>query len=366
MTQPQIPIGAAEAAYDRQEAEAFLERMAATVDAGAITLMISLGHRSGLFDVLAGLPPSTSAEIAEAAGLSERYVREWLAATVTGGILRYDPATRRYTLPPAHAACLTRDAALGNLAVAGQMLAMVAKAEDRVLACFETGAGTRYDDYPCFHQVMAEDSAQTVVAQLFDSVLPLAPELPGRLAAGIEVLDAGCGRGKALLALAERYPQSRFTGYDLCPDAIESARDAAGAAGLTNLRFEVRDLTGFDQRSCYDLVTSFDAVHDQKDPQGLIAGLYGALRPGGVYLMQDIGGSAQLENNGDFPMAAFLYTISCLHCLPVSLGQGGAGLGTMWGWETAEAMLEAAGFATPERHLLPHDPMNVWFVARKG
>ena len=86
-------------------------------------------------------------------------------------------------------------------------------------------------------------------------------------------------------------------------------------------------MTGFDQPERYDLVTTFDAVHDQKDPQALIASLHAALRPGGIYLMQDIAGSARLENNLDFPMAAFLYTISCLHCMPVSLGQGRRGAG---------------------------------------
>ena len=110
---------------------------------------------------------------------------------------------------------------------------------------------------------------------------------------------------------------------------------------------------------------SFDAVHDQKDPQGLLTGLYHSLKPGGVYLMQNIGGSARLEDNIDFPMASFLYTVSCLHCTPISIGQGGAGLGTMWGWETAERMLNEAGFESVRRHVLPHDPMNVWFVSRK-
>lgn len=104
---------------------------------------------------------------------------------------------------------------------------------------------------------------------------------------------------------------------------------------------------------------------DQKDPQGLLRSLHRALRAGGVYLMQDIGGSAHLENNLGFPMASLLYAISCVHCTPISLGQGGAGLGTMWGWETAQRMLREAGFDTVERHVLPHDPMNVWFVSRK-
>jgi len=125
----------------------------------------------------------------------------------------------------------------------------------------------------------------------------------------------------------------------------------------------VRDLTNFNAPEHFDLITSFDAVHDQKQPQDFLKRIRAALRPGGVHLMQDIGGSADLENNYDFPFAALLYTISCLHCTPVSLGQGGDGLGTMWGWETAEAMLREAGFAHVERHVLPHDPMNVWFIS---
>jgi len=352
--------------YDPAEAEAFVERMAETVNSAAVAVMVSVGHRTGLFDTMAQLPPSTSVEIAAAAELSERYVREWLAAMVTGGIVHYDVRRATYHLPAEHAACLTRGAPLGNLAVAANAIPVLAAAHDRIVECFETGEGTRYEDYPCFHQMMAEESSQTVVDQLFDVILPLAPELPGRLVDGIDVLDAGCGSGRALLAMAARYPNSRFTGYDLSGEAIAAAQQAARAAGLENLKFEQRDLTGFDETARYDLVTTFDAVHDQKDPQGLLKGLYGALKPGGVYLMQDVGGSARLENNLDFPMASFLYTASCMHCMAVSLGQGGAGLGTMWGWETAEAMLRDAGFGTPERHTFEHDPLNVWFVSRKA
>ncbi len=345
-------------------AEAFAGRVMQTLDAGATSVMLSIGHRAGLFDTLAALPPSTSEEIARQANLAERYVREWLAVMVSAGVVAYEPDGRRYHLPPEHAACLTRDAPLGNLALYGQHVALMGVLQDRILDCFETGDGTRYADYPCFHQLMAEDSGQTVTAQLFDVLLPLVPEVTERLEAGIAVLDAGCGRGSALLAMAKRYPQSRFTGIDLCRDAIEHARHNAASLGLANIEFIERDLTGYDERERFDFIVSFDAVHDQRDPQGLLRSLRRALRPGGTYLMQDIGGSAKLENNRDFPLAAFLYAISCMHCLPISLGQGGPGLGTMWGWETAEAMLREAEFGSVERHVLPHDPMNVWFVAR--
>jgi len=360
MSQP----AAESALLDETLAPAFSEKAAGILDAGAVAVMMSTGHRAGLFDAMAKLPPSTSAEIAREANLAERYVREWLAVMVSAGVVAYDPERRAYHLPVEHAASLTRNAPLGNLAVYAQVVALMGAVEDRVLRCFETGEGLRYEDYPGFHRIMAEDSAQTVTARLFDAILPLADGLEARLAAGIDVLDAGCGRGAALIAMAGRFPASRFTGYDLCADAVAYAQHAARAAGLANVRFEARDLTGYEEAARFDLITSFDAVHDQKDPADLLRRLRRALRPGGTYLMQDIGGSARLERNLDFPMAAFLYAISCVHCTPVSLAQGGAGLGTMWGWETAEALLGEAGFADVARHVLAHDPMNVWFVAR--
>ena len=347
-------------------AEAFMERVGEILNDGALAVMISIGHKTGLFDKLAGLPASTSADIASAANLSERYVREWLAAMVTGGVVSYDPGSKTYRLPASHAASITRSGELGNMAVYAQTIALLGQVEERIIDCFETGEGTTYSDYPCFHDFMAEDSGQTVVAQVDGLLDTLAPDLKARLSGGIDVLDAGCGRGLALIELAGRYPQSRFVGYDLCADAIEFAIAEAHSKGLENVHFEKRDLTGYDERERYDFIASFDAVHDQKDPAALVRSLHGALKNGGIYLMQDIGGSARLENNLDFPMASFLYAISCCHCMPVSLGQGGEGLGTMWGWETAKRLLEEAGFASIEKHVFDHDPLNVWFVSRKS
>lgn len=350
--------------FDMPAAEAFAERVAGVINDGALAVMASIGHRLGLFETLAGRPAFTSVDLAAEAGLAERYVREWLAVMVTGRIVTYEPGAGRYSLPPEHAACLVKGAPLGNLAVFTQHVALLGQMQDTALAFFETGEGTRYGDYPCFHQIMAEDSEQSVASALRDHILPLVDGLDTRLRAGIDVLDAGCGRGLALIELARAFPESRFVGMDLCEDAVDYARLTARNAGLSNVTFEARDLTGYCEPDRFDLVASFDAVHDQKDPEGLIRGLAASLKPGGVYLMQDIGGSARLEDNLDFPMASMLYAISCLHCTPVSLGQGGAGLGTMWGWETAEAMLRGAGFASVEHHVLPHDPLNIWFVAR--
>ncbi|MBE9563859.1 MAG: class I SAM-dependent methyltransferase [Proteobacteria bacterium] len=350
---------------DAREAEAFMERTAEMINAGAETIMISIGHRSGLFDVMAVLGYNTSQEIANSASLAERYVREWLAVMVTAGIVLYEPNNKTYHLPKSHAACLTRGAEMGNMAVYAQFIPMMGAVQEHTLQCLESGGGTNYHDYPCFHKVMSEDSEQSVVSSLFDVLLPLINGIDEQLHTGINVLDAGCGKGLALIALAQHYPHSHFIGYDLSEEAIAEATHLAQTRNLNNIEFAVKDLYGFNESEQYDLITSFDAIHDQRDPQGLVKGIQQALRPSGVYLMQDIGGSAHLENNMDFPMASLLYTISCTHCTPISIGQGGEGLGTMWGWETAQTMLENAGLTSIERHVLPHDPMNVWFVSRK-
>lgn len=143
--------------------------------------MISIGHRTGLFDTLAELPPSTSVRIAKSAGLNERYVREWLGAMVTGRLVDYDPAREVYHLPREHAACLTRSAVPNNIAAFTQYIPLLGRVEDEIVECFERGGGVPYASYPRFHQVMAEESVQTVVAALVDDILPLAPGLPARL-----------------------------------------------------------------------------------------------------------------------------------------------------------------------------------------
>lgn len=351
--------------YAIDSAELFADKIGNIINSGAISVMISLGHRTGLFDTLATLPASTSLQIARKTGLSERYVREWLAAMVVSEIVVYDANQRLYSLPPEHAACLTQDAPLGNLAVYAQFIPMSGAVQEKLLENFQTGEGSNYEDYPCFHQIMSEDSKQTVVAPLFEVILPLVPGLIHKLDHGISVLDAGCGSGYALIELAKYFPKSQFTGYDISYDAISRAWQRAAQEGLENIQFEVYDLSHFNATEAFDLVLSFDAIHDQKDPQALLCQLYESLKSNGVHLMQDIGGSAYLEKNMDFPFAGFLYTASCMHCVPISLGQNGEGLGTMWGWETAKSMLQEAKFQHIEKHILPHDPMNVWFVSHK-
>lgn len=345
------------------ETEKLAEKLLQAMNQAGLLMMVSLGHRAGLFDAMADLPPADSARIAQAAGLSERYVREWLGAMVTGGVVEYDPERQTYQLPAAHAAVLTRSAAPNNMASLAQWVAVLGAAEDRVLGAFRDGKGVPYCAYHRFHEVMAEESEQTTVSALEEHILPLVGGLKERLRAGIDVLDVGCGAGRALVEMARHYPASRFVGYDFSPEATASASERARAHGLTNVRFEARDAARMEDRGAFDLVTAFDAIHDQAAPDAVLRNVAAALRPGGVFLMQDIAASSRLEGNLAHPLGTFLYTISCMHCMSVSLANGGAGLGAVWGKELALRMLNEAGFTRVRVEQLPHDIINYYYIA---
>ena len=352
--------------FDQTAADAFADKMLGVLNSGALALMTSLGHRSGLFDTMARLPPGTSRQIAEAAHLHERYVREWLGAMVTGGIVTYDPATQTYLLPAEHAASLTRAATTNNMAMFMQYIPLLGAVEDGILRSFRQGGGVPYAAYPRFQQIMAEESSMTVGAALLDSILPLAPELTPALQTGINVLDVGCGQGNALTIMARAFPYSRFTGYDFSQAGIATANARAAEHGIDNLRFVCKDAATMEDVEHYGLITAFDAIHDQAKPREVLRRIARALQPEGVFLMQDIGASSQVDKNIDHPMAPMLYTISCMHCMTVSLALDGEGLGAMWGEEQATELLAEAGLNQVTIHHLAHDIQNSYFVARKA
>lgn len=354
--------------FDQDKADSFSGRLVNALNEGALCIMISIGHRTGLFDVMGELDAVTSDTLANEAGLNERYVREWLNAMTVSRVVKYQPLTRSYSLPSEHAAFLARRNGADNIAVFAQYIPLLGNVEDDILSCFKNGGGVPYERFPRFHEVMAEDSGQTVLTSLEEHILPLAPELIPQLENGIDVLDVGCGRGHAITRLAALYPKSRFTGVDLSADAIEFARTTAANRGLKNVCFEIRDVTDFDQTAAtewFDFITTFDAIHDQARPLTVLKGIYKALKTNGIYLMQDIHGSSEVQNNMDHPVAPLLYTISTMHCMTVSLAQGGEGLGTMWGREKAMELLNKAGFTRIAVHRLEHDFQNDYYVIRK-
>ena len=354
------------AALDSARAEAFGGKLIDTINRAGVALMISIGHRVGLFDTMAKLPASTTAQIATATRLNERYIREWLGAMVTGGIVDFDPEAKTYHLPAEHAAWLTRAASPNNLAASMQWVAVLGGVEDQIVEAFRHGRGVPYSAYPRFHVVMAEESSQSVVAGLTAYILPLVSGLDAKLERGIDVLDIGCGSGQALIHLAERFPASRFVGYDASPEAIGAATADAEKRGLKNMRFVVQDVAAMPDRSAFDLITAFDAIHDQAKPAAVLSNIANALRPGGTYLMQDISGSGHVHTDKSHLAGPFLYTVSCMHCMSVSLAMGGPGLGAMWGKEKALEMLAAAGFPSVRVETLAHDPMNFWYIAERA
>ena len=165
--------------------------------------------------------------------------------------------------------------------------------------------------------------------------------------------------------LAQLFPNSRFTGYDFSEQAIARATDEAQRHHLTNIQFHVKDVARMDEVEKYDLITTFDAVHDQAYPDVVLRQIYQALGPDGIYLMQDIRAASDVGANLDHPVAPFLYTISCMHCMTVSLAAGGMGLGTMWGQQKALEMLGDAGFSRVEIKQLAHDFQNDYYIVRK-
>jgi SAM-dependent methyltransferase len=281
---------------------------------------------------------------------------------VTAGFVRYVPADRTYHLCPDHAPFLT-GVGPDNLARVMRYVGLMGQVAPKVIDCFRSGGGLTYDDYPGFHDLQAAESAAVNDASLIDTIVPLTGEVE-RLRAGIAVADIGCGEGHAINLLAREYPASTFVGYDFSEDALIAARAEAAAWGLGNARFETLDVSELDVEGALDLVLTFDAIHDQAHPADVLDNIRRALRPDGTYLMVDINAQSNLEDNLELPWASFLYAISTLHCMSVSLGQGGDGLGTVWGLQTAERMLHEAGFGSVDVIHLEEDPFNAYFVAR--
>lgn len=351
---------------DRAAAAEFMEEMRVILNHGMAATMIGIGHRVGLFDAMAEFDtPAPSTAIAAAAGLDERYVREWLNTMTTAGIVVYDGKADGYRLPPEHAACTTRAAGLANMASYAQYISLCATVEDELVECFRNGGGVPYPSYARFHEVMAESSGKRFDALLNSTVLPLVPGLVERLHEGIEVADIGTGRGHAVNVMAREFPNSSFTGIDFSEEALDIGRAEAADWGLDNATFVAADAAALRDDVTYDFITTFDAVHDQARPRDMVAGVFRALRPGGHWLCCDVRASSHVGENLDHPMGTFMYAVSCQHCMSVSLAYDGEGLGAMWGVQQAKRIFAEAGFTEVSVKTLEFDPTNNYYVCRK-
>jgi SAM-dependent methyltransferase len=341
----------------------FAQRVLGDATATLTVLIAALGDRLGLFRALAARP-ATPDELAAAAGVVPRYAREWLAAMAAAGYLTYEPEADRFTLPPAHLPVLALDDTPASLGSVLQWTFGVAPALDAVATAFRTGRGVPPAAYgPDLWPAMERLSAPAFVNGLVQQWLPELPAVTAALRAGADVVDVGCGGGRALIELARAFPASRFLGVDALPAQVDRARANARAAGVADrVRFvELDAAAGLPDR--YDVILTFDVLHDAADPLGLVRALRAALRPGGSLVVSDFNGAPTLAGNLN-PFGALGYAVSVLYCLSVSLAHGGAGLGTLGLPEPRLAELCAeAGFATVRR-LPVQDPLNAVYEVR--
>ncbi len=350
-----------ETAFDPAKVEAFAGHLMPILKGGLLTFMIDIGDRTGLF-AAAAQGAGTSQELANRAGLQERYVREWLGAMVTGGIIDYKPADQTYMLAPEHAVLLTGPSSMAPLAAGNRVLA---KHIPELARVFRDGGGIPYEDYtPDFTDAMDAMGRGAFDQFLVDAYVPLAPGLTEKLTAGANVADVACGAGHALVLLARAFPASTFTGLDLDRHAIDRAQTEAADAGLTNVTFELADITELNPDTPFDVVFVFDAIHDQVDPEGVLQRIHASLAPDGIFFMREPHAGDSLEANLENPMAAVQYSVSTMHCLTVSLAHGGAGIGTVFGEQLARRMLAEAGFDDPAVHPAPGQPFDAVYVTR--
>ena len=361
--------------WNPEKALAFKQQMVSILNQGAMNLAIAIGYRIGLLDAMADLDqPATAEAISAKCGQDQRYTQEWLAILTAGDIIEISegPATEYlYYLPREHAACLSRSAGNQNLAVYAQEIPILTDAMEAVIDAFRHGDGLPYSIYTGFQAFMSELSNTKHHEILVEKFLPDVAngDLVRRLQGGIRVCDIGCGGGVALLLMAEAYPRSRFTGFDISSEAIASANALLRSKLLENAEFLVQDAATLKDapslEKAFDYIVAFDAIHDQVEPAGVLKGIYHLLADGGLFSMVDIAAESQLRDNLDHSMAPFLYTVSLMHCLPVGRYKGGEGLGMMWGKDKAVSYIKQAGFSQVDVIEMPHDPFNFHYLCRK-
>ena len=349
---------------DRARQEKFVEKVVEQISGTMTTLLGSVGDRLGLFKNLAEHGPATSAELASRTQLNERYLREWLGGMATAEYLNYDGPTKRFSLPAEHASVLAQEN--GPFFVGGmyQMLPAQAGVFEQVISAFRHGGGVSQSQY----NEMMWDGLERCSSTWFENLLlqqwiPAMPDVKALLERGCDVADMGCGRGRGIIKLAQAFPRSRYVGYDNFGPTIARATANAREAGVSDrIRFEERDVSkGLPAQ--FDVITTFDVVHDAVDPLQLLQSIRRALRPEGVYVCLDTNCSDKLEENAN-PLGAMFHGVSVFYCMTTSLANNGAGLGTL-GFHEAKVreLCEKAGFSSVRRVPL-ENPFNNLYEAK--
>jgi len=358
--------GGAGGAIDPDRLKEYSLRLFGYMNGATVSMMVCLGDRLGLYAALSELGEASSDELARHTGLAERWVREWLHAQGASGLLETRTG-ERFSLSPEAVAVLVDETHPANGIGMFSQIPDLARTLDRLPEAFRTGLGLPYD-------ALGAEGARGIergLAPWFRSMLvPVAlPRVEGlceKLERGIRVADVGCGAGIALLELAKAFPRSELHGYDISRHALDRAEANREEAGVTNVSFHDASVEPLPSAPRFDLVTTFDCLHDMTDPQGVIRAIRGSLAEEGVWLVADIKARpSYAENVERNPMAAMMYGISVMVCMPSSLSTpDGAGLGTLGlHAERLEAWAKDAGFSRFEPLDLGH-PVNAFYAIR--
>jgi 2-polyprenyl-3-methyl-5-hydroxy-6-metoxy-1,4-benzoquinol methylase len=353
---------AATQTLDEAAAEAFVGRALGDLGGAMTTVFCALGDRLGLLKALAAEGPTTSEQLAARLGLNERYVREWLRGMTAAAYLEYEPDSQRFSLPAEHVPVLAQETGPVFFGGVYQELIGSLAALARVADAFRDGGGTPQEAYPSdFWEGMERFTAGWFENLLLSEWLPAVPEVRAKLEHGAAMADVGCGAGRAVIKLAEAFPNSRCSGYDAFEGQLARARQNAASAGLGGrVTFERRDVAvdGLPER--FDVITTFDVVHDAVDPPSLLKAIRAGLQPDGTYLLLEINCADHAHHN-EGPIAQVLYGFSLLYCMTSSLAHDGAGLGTCGLPESRIRGLAAeAGFGTVTR--VAENPFNVLYA----
>jgi 2-polyprenyl-3-methyl-5-hydroxy-6-metoxy-1,4-benzoquinol methylase len=339
--------------------EAFAERVLGDYAGANAFFMAGIGDRLGLFKELAANGAATSDELATRTRLQERYVREWLGGMAAAGYLDYDPATGRYTLPGDHVPVLAEEAGPFFFGSAFfDFSTNFGETYRSLVDAFRDGGGVPQSAYGA----EVTESIERFTAPWFEHMLvqqwlPLMPDTLAKLEEGAIVCDVGCGRGRALSKLAAAFPRSRLVGYDIYEPAIQAARARVQDAGVADrVRLEVRDAAqSLGER--FDVVTTFDVLHDSVDPLGILSAIRSALSSDGRYVCLEINCADRPQENLG-PLGTVLYGLSLAYCLPVSLAEGGAGLGTLGLPKSRLSELASEAGFSKVRRVPIDDPFN--------
>ncbi|HKP12572.1 MAG TPA: methyltransferase domain-containing protein [Blastocatellia bacterium] len=329
---------------------------------GAFTMALGyIGDRLGLFKAMAGAGPITSAELAAKTDLNERYVREWLRSMVASEYLDYDSAAERYVMTREQEFVLANEDSPLFVGGAFHFTTPSILNTPRIMEAFKQGGGIPYseigEEIPCAIERFFRPGYVNFLTREW---LAAIPGLIPRLEKGATVADVGCGHGQSSVALASAFPNSRVVGIDYHELSIQRARELAAEQGADNVKFVAAPADQIPGGQKYDLICSFDCIHDMVDPLATLKAIREALATDGVYLWSEPNASDKAHENRN-PVGRAFHAISPLHCMTVSLAYDGAGLGTVIGEAGARRLAEQAGFTSFQR--LPiENPFNQFFV----